>query len=294
MGKRAAALLVTIALALVGAGCGDDDDGDGGASTSPSEDNVLQITEDDYSYAFDGEVRAGTVTFEVENEGDELHMLGLCRLKAGKTLSDAREAAKSEDESAFGDVCEEDEALDGAGGGAAPGTAYQVTVDGIVAGDYAAICFIPDKEGTPHLALGMVGGFSVAEGDVSVTPEPDVTFTATAEELDGPTEIDAGRTAIEVVPEEGAPDEVILLKIKDGKTADDVDAYFKTLDEGGFYEPDASPVEYLYFAFDSATPRVVTVDLTEGRWAIAADDSDVEGEQLDPDEDPHVVQFTVS
>ena len=282
--------------AVVAAGCGDDDDdeavtGDDGEST---EENVLRVTEDDYTFSFDGEAKAGTLTFAVENVGEELHMLGLCRLKAGKTLDDAKEAAGAEDEAAFGEACEEDEAIDAAGGGVTPGGAYEVTVGGIVEGNYAAICFLPNEKGEPHFQLGMVGGFTVDEGEAAAEPEADVTYTATKEKLDGPKEVDAGTTQIRVVPEPGGPDEVILLKIKDDKTADDVDAYFKVLDEGGFYKHDESPVEFLLFAFDSTEPRTFGMDLDEGKWAIAAEDSDDEGESPDPDEDPHVIQFTVS
>ena len=282
--------------AVVAAGCGDDDEdeavsGDDGEST---EENVLRVTEDDYTFAFDGEAKAGTVTFAIENVGEEMHMLGLCRLKAGKTLDDAKEAAGSDDEAAFDATCEEDEAIDSAGGGLTPGGAYEVTVDGIVAGDYAAVCFLPNEKGEPHFQLGMLGGFTVGEGEAGEQPAADVTYTATKEKLDGPKEVDAGPTQIRVVTEAGGPDEIVLLKLKDGKTADDVDAYFKVLDEGGFYEHDKSPVDFLFFAFDSTAPRTIGVDLDEGKWAISAEDSDVEGESPDPDEDPHVIQFTVS
>lgn len=286
-----AVLLVGV---LVAVGCGDDDDAATDDGATAATENVVRVTEDDYSFVFDGTPEAGTVTFAVDNVGEEFHMLALCRMRAGTTVADVEQAAGSDDEAAFGEVCEEDANVDAAGGGVTPGGAYEVTVSGIAAGDYAAICFLPNEEGEPHFRLGMIGELSIAEGDETAEPDADVTYTATAEELDGPDEVDAGRTTVRVDREDDAPDEVLFLKLKDGKTADDVDAYFKVLDEGGFYEHAASPVDFLLFTFGSDDTRWFSLDLTEGRWAVAAEDSDEEGEQLDPDEDPHVIQFTVS
>jgi hypothetical protein len=286
--RKITALFLLTALVALGAGCGDDDD------SGSAGDNVLHFTEDDYSYAIDGEADAGTVTFDVENVGDELHMLGVCALKDGKGVADVKKAAGAEDEAAFGEVCKEDEAIDGLGGGGVPGIEYAVTATDIKAGKYVAICFIPDKEGTPHFNLGMIKEFEIGDGEEGAAIEGDVTYTASDEKLSGPKELDAGETTIKFVPG-GEYDEFLLLKIKDGKTTDDVQTFFDKMDEGGFYTDAESPVDYLYFAFDDAKPRSFTVDLTPGNWAITATNSDAEDEeQLDPDDDPHVIKFTVS
>ena len=289
-------LLAVVALVAVGslvlASCGDDDDSDDDAAAS---ENVLRVIEDDYSFDISGEPTAGTLTIDVSNVGEELHMFGACELLDGKTEADVQTALQSEDEAAFGEVCKEDTVIDGLGGGITPGSRVQVTASGVEAGNYVAICFIPDEEGKPHFAHGMVKPFVIREGDgTAELPEADVTYTATKEKLDGPKEIDAGETTIEFVPEQGGRDEFVLLKLKDGKTADDVDAFFAKMDEGGFYTDAESPVDLLYFAFDHPEARTITVDLTEGNWAISATNSDEEDPNLDPDEDPHVIQFTVS
>jgi hypothetical protein len=283
-----------IALTLVGvlaafglAACGDDDEAAGS-------DNVLHVTEDEYSYAFEGDVKAGTVTFDVENVGEEFHMLGVCALQDGKTVADVQEAAQADDESAFGDVCIEDDPVDGMGGGITPGVGYGITSTGLKAGKYVALCFLPDKDGKPHFMRGMIKQFEIGEGDEDAEIEGDITYTATKDRLTGPKEVDAGETTIEFVPQKGGRDEFVLLKLKDGKTADDVDAFFKQMDEGGFYTDETSPVSYLYFAFDDPNPRAFTVDLTPGKWAISATNSDEGEESVDPDEDPYVIQFTVS
>ena len=287
--KRFTALLLLGALASFGfVACGDDD-GSGDAT-----DNVLRVTEDDYSFDIDDSVKAGTVTLDVENVGDELHMFGACALKDGKTEADVQTALKADDESALGQVCEDESMIDSLGGGLTPGGTLQVTANDLEAGNYVAICFLPDKDGKPHFAHGMVKGFTIGEGDESDAPEADVTYTATKDKLSGPKRLDAGETTIQLDVEKGAPDEMVLVKIKDGKTSDDVDAYFKKLDEDGFYDKADSPVDLLYFAFDSTDTRWFTADLTPGTWAIGVQDSDAEDTDIPADEDPHVVLINVS
>ena len=45
---------------------------------------------------------------------------------------------------------------------ASPGTQGWLVLD-LAAGEYAAICFVPDTEtGAPHFALGMIAPFTVA------------------------------------------------------------------------------------------------------------------------------------
>ena len=290
-------IVALLVLALAAAACGGDDDDDdaggdtGGESTAA---NTLSVEEVDYGYEFSGEVEAGTVTFAMENAGKEFHMMATCRLQDGKTVTDVADAAQSEDESAFGEVCVEGDPIDQAGGGQTPGSAYEVTVKGIEAGEYAALCFLPDAEGKPHFLSGMVGSFEVAEGDATEEPEADVTFTSTKDEAKGPEELEAGRTTIQVDVEDGAPDEVTLVKIKDGKKPADVDEYFKLLDEGGFYDQDESPAEFVFFQFDSTETRWFTVDLTEGQWGMGLEDSDGDEEDVPAEEDPHLVLFEVS
>lgn len=280
-----------VVLAAVTAACGDDDDSDE-SGDGVGGGNTLSITEREYGYEFSGEPEAGTVTFAVENAGDELHMMALCKAKGDATVAEVTEAARSEDESAFGEVCEEQSAIDAAGSGQAPGTAFDLTLTDVDAGRYVAMCFLPDPEGTPHLALGMVGEFEIGEGEAGSEPEADVTFTADADGTEGPEALDAGTTTIAVDASDTSR-EVVLVKVKDGRTIDEVDAYFEKLDEGGVFDADEAPVDYLFFAFDWEGRRLFTVDLTEGQWGIGVSVPEQE-ESLPAAEDPHVVLFEVT
>ena len=276
-------------LAAVAAACGgDDDDGD----ESVGGGNTLSVTEREYGYEFSGEPEAGTVTFAFDNAGEELHMMAVCKVKGDATVADITDAAQADDESALGDVCDEQSGIDAAGGGLAPGTAYEITVTDVDAGRYVAMCYLPDPKGTPHMARGMVGEFEIAEGEAGSKPEADVTYVADADGTKGPEELDAGTTTIQVDAEDKSR-EVILVKIKDGSTIEDVDAYFKQLDEDGVFDAEDAPVDYLFFAFDWEGTRWFNVDLTEGQWGIGVTEPEQEDE-LPAAEDPHVVLFDVA
>lgn len=282
-------LLGVLVLGVVAAACGGDD---GEESVGGGNGNTLSVTEREYGYEFSGEPESGTVTFAFDNAGEELHMMAVCKVKADASVADVTAAAQSEDESAFGEVCEEQSGIDAAGGGQAPGTAYEVTVTGVDAGRYVAMCFLPDPEGTPHIARGMAAEFEIAEGEAAGNPEPDVTFVADADGTEGPDELDAGTTTIQVDAEDMSR-EVVLVKVKDGSTIEEVDAYFRQLDEDGVFDAEQAPVDYLFFAFDWEGTRWFTVDLTEGQWGIGVADPEQE-ENLPAEEDPHVVLFNVS
>ena len=264
-----------------------DDDADESAGGG----NTLAVIEREYSYEFSGEPEAGTVTFAFDNAGEELHMMAVCKVKGEASVADITEAAQADDEAAMGEACEEQSGIDAAGGGQAPGTSYEITITDVDAGRYVAMCFLPDPEGTPHIARGMVGEFEIAEGEVASEPEADVTYVADANGTEGPEELDAGRTTFRVDAEDTSR-EVVLLKVKDGRTIEQVDTYFKQLDEEGVFDADEAPVDYLFFAFDWEGTRWFTVDLTEGQWGIGVS----EPEQEDPPaaEDPHVVLFDVA
>src|SRR5262245_14078256 len=197
--------------------------GTASASTDAG-DNTLHITQRDFEFQIDGALTAGSVSIAVENLGTELHELAMGRLVDGHTVDEVRAALESatEDEDALQGLVEEGSVIDELGGIAAPGTAYTISGDGIEAGEYVVICFIPNSEGVPHAMLGMVSGFTVGEGDVNPPSEADVTYTVSDDGLDGPSELAAGDTAIEIVNGSATDREITLFKVREGSTLDDV------------------------------------------------------------------------
>src|SRR5262245_46558673 len=206
--------------------------GTASASTETT-DNTLHIAQRDYEFQVDGALTAGSVSIAVENLGAELHELAMAKLVDGHTVEDVRAALESatEDEDPLEGLVDMDSAIVELGGVASPGTAYTISRDGVDAGDYVVICFIPNSEGVPHAMLGMVSGFTIGEGDANEAPAADVTYTVNDDGLDGPSELAAGDTAIEFVNDSTTNREITLFKVKEGSTLDEVAAFFAAADE---------------------------------------------------------------
>jgi hypothetical protein len=117
---------------------------------------------------------AGSTIWEIDNAGPQLHEIVICQIQPGFTFDQidamltappATPAAGDEAATAAASPM----AMMGAPfvgiGGAAPMSAGQTNYAllDLVAGDYFAICFVPDqKTGAPHFALGMIMPFTVA------------------------------------------------------------------------------------------------------------------------------------
>lgn len=265
-----------------------DDEGDGASG------NELRITETDYAFAVEGTPTAGTLSITVANQGSEMHEIAMGKLVAGKSVDDVRSALETagEDDDALAGILEEDTALDDLGGLQQPGTGYTITGSGIEAGDYALLCFLPDAEGQPHFSLGMLAPLTIAEGEATDAPEASATYTATDDELEGPETLPAGETTIELINDSSINRELVLVKVKDGKTVQDADAWFS---EAGDDLPDVSttPLEFFAFVFDAEQDRAITTDLTPGTWVLVTPDPENQFEGS-VTEDPNAVIITVT
>lgn len=118
-------------------------------------------------YAFAGlpdELEAGTVSFELTNDGTELHELQLFRRNDGVT-EPVEELLALPEEQVMSKVTPV-----GSGAFAPPGESGYMVVD-LDAGDYIALCFVPTgmtsedqppaPDAPPHVAHGMVAELSV-------------------------------------------------------------------------------------------------------------------------------------
>jgi hypothetical protein len=127
--------------------------------------NALDVTLDDYTFeGIPAEVDAGVVSFELANEGAEMHELVLFRKNEGVTQSAKELLALPEDEvmSLVTPV--------GAPAAPAPG-AEDYAIAELEPGDHIALCFIPmgmtsfdtppPPDAPPHFTQGMVTEFTV-------------------------------------------------------------------------------------------------------------------------------------
>ena len=94
--KRSLWILMTVAMVLFGA-CSDDDPaveaGDDGETTTTAaaepEVHEVSFSAKEYSYSKIEGVKSGVVAFEMKNDGKELHIAALAKIKDGKTFADA-------------------------------------------------------------------------------------------------------------------------------------------------------------------------------------------------------------
>lgn len=123
-------------------------------------------------YAFDGptQLTAGLNRLIMRNDGEMEHHAMFLRLNDGKTVADFAAAAQQ----GLGEMLA---VVTGVGGPGSigPGRATTVILD-LAAGDYLVVCLIPDADGVPHMAKGMLLPVQVAEG--SATPEAGATAPA--------------------------------------------------------------------------------------------------------------------
>jgi uncharacterized cupredoxin-like copper-binding protein len=185
---------------------------------------IPEITIKAADYAFDApaQVEAGLVTITLVNDGQEPHHAQLVRLNDGVTLEQFQTALQQGPEAAL--------PLAVAAGGPGivdPGLSSQVTVD-LSPGQYLLLCFVPGHDGVPHLAKGMVKPIEVVArtGQVkAVAPRADVTVKLLDFSFILPSEIKAGRQVWQVVNEGPQPHEILLIKLVEGKSMADVQAF---------------------------------------------------------------------
>ncbi len=110
----------------------------------------------DFGYAFPAEIRAGPQVWEVINDGPQPHEMLLMRVADGSTVEDAI-ASLAETEPVGPPVA----IPVGGVQGLHAGLSNYLVLD-LAPGSYLVVCFIPDPEtGAPHIALGMIGTFTV-------------------------------------------------------------------------------------------------------------------------------------
>lgn len=222
--RRATAGLV--AIALLATGCASNEDADAGGVAGPTVEahasqpvaevaEPITITVADHVVTAPASVSGGLRRIDLVNEGDESHHVQFMLLNEGATIESFGAAAAAGDGSAFGLVT-----LVGGPGATPAGASSSAYVD-LAPGDYVLACFLPDGEGVPHLAHGMVAPLTVTPADV----EEQVTATATISAhdfgFDGSLEVVAGEVfALRNTGTEAH--EATLVALAAGATARDV------------------------------------------------------------------------
>lgn len=245
--------LLALGLALLATACQGQ-----GAEAAPI--NEVVFTARDFSFSGPEAIPAGWTQLRLENEGPDYHHMQLVKLADGKTLQDL--TAAFEESPVLPEWAEE------YGGPNPPeaGESSQATVY-LQPGDYALICTVPDKQGTPHVMHGMVKNLTVtaAEGETAREPQADATLDMLDFTFELSQSLAAGQQTIRVNNKGQQPHEVFLARLEPGKTMDDFLISFT---------PDA-PAEPVWRAaggvsvIEPGAHGYFSVDLEPGQYVLA-------------------------
>lgn len=290
-----APLGVLLGMSLVVAACGDDDTEEG---TTSSGDTSAEETEDSTvseepetaagaegvsirvldvvatgEEAEDGstthrfepleDVTAGPAQLNLVNEGMEPHHVQLVKLNEGVTMDDVGTALATGNPGALLEIG----SFAGGTGVVDPGS--ESTADALVdleEGTYVMLCFIEGPDGLPHLAKGMVEAFEVgpAGADAAELPAPDVTvnmvdFGYDANELPSSGVVELVNTS------DAQAHEMTLLRLAEGKTGQDVAAFFDGEAPG---PPPFSAVGGIQGLMPGASQLLVMEDAAPGEYLM--------------------------
>lgn len=281
MRLRTAALLVPFVLAAACAG----DDGNpsvappsASSPTATATANAVTVKAVDHAYAVEGEVKAGLTRITFDNTGKDFHMLGMVKLKDGKTAADLLAALKTEDEKDDDAVLvDPDSSVDGNPSVLTPG-ARTTTYADLQAGTYGLVCFFPGKEdGQPHFLKGMVNVLNVATGPSGASaPATTGSVTTTDTKLTAP-DFSSGKGTYEYTNTGKETHALAFVRLHDGKTFAEMSTWLDQYFEGKA-KLDARPGDVWGGLEATAKKAYFELDLPPGRY-VAIDSESKGGEE---------------
>jgi hypothetical protein len=221
--------------------------------------NVVTYIARDYGFEGPAQIPAGLTLFRLDNQGKELHHLVLVRLEQGRTYDSLLAALKKPGPPPAW--------MHPVGGPNAtnPGANSNAT-ENLTEGHYAVICFIPSADGVPHLAKGMTSPLEVvaATGPTAREVPADVTIKLSDYDFDVSTPLTPGSHVIRVENTGPQPHELVLVKMEEGKTVKDIEAWEKGGEKG---LPPVSPMGGISPMMANESGQF-TVELTPGNYAF--------------------------
>lgn len=198
----------------------------GARSDMPS----LVIEAVEYGFRTNGSIPAGMTMVQMKNLGQEDHQAQFLRLNDGVTLPQLQTLLQT-DQSGVEKLA----TLVGGPGTVAAGSASAAMMN-LIAGQYLLVCFIPSRDGIPHVAKGMALPLQVTTQSGATAPAPATQGMVVMKEFSfalSTSTLPAGRSMVTVVNEGAQPHEFGLLRLAPGKTAADVTQYFTATTKSG-------------------------------------------------------------
>jgi len=214
----------------------------------------------DYSFEGPSQLSPGWHTISLHNEGNELHHLQFGRLADDMTPDEFFAAFQTEGEAAVRYLT-----FNGGVGVIPPGQTAEVLVDFTNPGTYVMLCFLPNAEGVPHLALGMTGVIQVV-GEPSGEEEPTADFEVHMFDFaySMPSTVPAGTSTWKIINDGPQPHEMTFIKLNDGVT---FEAFSQHLAEHGEEGMPGTPIGGAQgLQLDLAS--YLTLDLEAGEYAV--------------------------
>lgn len=176
----------------------------------------------DYGFTGPDRIPSGMTTVQVVNQGKNLHHVQIMQLTEGKTADDFQAAMKANPSHPPAWA-----KLVGGPNAAMPGSEATATM-ALAAGNYLLLCLIPDSQGVPHVALGMVKPLTVVPTKNPITAQPvsDLTITMSDFAFAVSQPLTAGTHTVHVMNAGGQPHEVVVVKLDSGKAVKDFGAAF--------------------------------------------------------------------
>jgi hypothetical protein len=218
----------------------------------------------DYQFEAPEVVRSGPTHLRLINEGPDFHHVWLVRLLDGKTVKDLTDFLSA------GEAALPPWAVDEGGPNTPgrPGEETSVYLD-LKPGSYAMMCVIPAAtDGMPHLAHGMVRGLTVVESmaESAELPQADMSMILDDYSFGLSKVITPGKHTIRVENHAAQAHEVVVVKLAEGKTAQDFIQWVGTIPR----EEGNEPGEVLggVTGISQGEINIVTLDFQPGRYAL--------------------------
>lgn len=229
-----------------------------GSASRPG-DPVLFIAHD-FGYTGPDRIPAGMTSFEILNQGEDLHHAQLIKLADGKTPREFREAMKA-------DPIHWPAWVRFVGGPNAvmPGE-RALAIMKLEPGNFLLLCIIPDQKGVPHVMLGMEKPLIVTPATAVSLEEPvaDLTITQRDFLFDLSRPIASGTRTVQVTNAGTQPHEAVLVQLAPGATAKDFIAAF----EPGAAGPPPGRAIGGIVGLDRGSQGYFTAHLEPGQYAL--------------------------
>jgi hypothetical protein len=222
----------------------------------------VQLEMRDFAFGMPSELPAGWVDIYATNNGAVPHQALFGKLNDGVTVEKFNEEMAANPEAVFG-------LIEFSGGlpETAPGAKSRVRLK-LSAGNYIAVDFLAGEDGVPNVAKGMQYAFTVTPSDAPVVdPAADVTVDMHDFYYTMPDEVLAGNFSMKVINAGVQPHEMIIFKLNDGATLDQMFEFIGQM-ESGEQPAGPPPGEMIGGAFPigGGSAEVIFLNLEEGNY----------------------------